>query len=224
MSVDAPDGCPLDEAQQAGFDLRNVTWGYQEIFRERIDALYRQGLLGENNPGVTQRFYEVLAHSDKSTFDSVLKSFLDAIGGENRWLLRLPRLFEHWCTLGLRITAARHFLGMKFFDACGRGELGRTPAELEFVMATVALLLDRQPGLISAFIDGYPVLARDLEADGIREFVFEAITLARRNPETAAKYLAAQLTSSRKAIEQRTRQARLGAMTTSLERLARALA
>ncbi|MFW5803048.1 MAG: nitric oxide reductase activation protein NorD [Verrucomicrobiota bacterium] len=205
------------------FDLRKVTWGYQEIFRSRLEDLYRQGLLGESNPAVTRQFAEVLAHSDKSTFDSVLKSFLDALGGRYRWLLRIPRLFERWCSLGLRLASVRHFLGMKFFDACGEGRLGTEPAEVEFVLDTISLLLERQADLVPAFIDGYPVLAAELDCDGIRAFVFEALEMARRNPETAAKYLAAKLETSRQTIRIKTTQARLERSKPQLERLARAL-
>ncbi len=205
------------------FDLRTVTWGYQEIFRRRLEDLYSQGLLGEANPAVTRQFAEVLAHSDKSTFDSVLKSFLDALGGQYRWLLRIPRLFERWCSLGLRLASVRHFLGMKFFEACGEGRLGTEPAEVEFVLDTISLLLERHPDLVPAFIDGYPVLAAELDCEGIRAFVFEALELARRNPETAAKYLAAKLESSRQTIRIKTTQARLERRKPQLERLARAL-
>lgn len=205
------------------FDLRTVTWGYQEIFRRRIEDLYRQGLLGDNNPAVTRHFAEVLNHSDKSTFDSVLKSFLDALGGRYRWMLRIPRLFERWCALGLRLAGIRHFLGMKFFDACGEGHLGTNPADVEFVMDTISMLLDRNAELVPAFIEGYPVFAEELDADGIREFVFEALDLARRNPETAAKFLAAKLETSRKYIRIKTTQARLDRLKPHLERLTRAL-
>lgn len=205
------------------FDLRQVTWGYQEIFRQRIEGLVRQGLLGESNPAVTQQLADVLAHSDKSTFDSVLKSFLDALGGQYRWLLRIPRLFERWCALGMRMAAVRHFLGMKFFDACGEGRLGTTPGEIEFVMDTLALLLERQPKLVPAFLDGYPALAAELDQDGVREFVFDALDLARRNEETAAKFLAAKLETSREYIRIKTRRARLGTMQADLQRFAQAL-
>lgn len=205
------------------FDLRKVTWGYQEIFRNRLEDLVRQGLLGDVNPAVTRQLAEVLAYSDKSTFDSVLKSFLDALGGRHRWLLRIPRLFERWCSLGLRLASVRHFLGMKFFDACGEGRLGTEPTEVEFVLDTLSLLLERQPDLVPAFIDGYPVLAEELDCEGIRAFVFEALELARRNPETASKYLAAKLETSRQTIRIKTTQARLERSKPQLERLARAL-
>ena len=206
-----------------GFDLRQVTWGYQEIFRRVIQELHTSGLLGPRNRSVTDAFFEVLGRSDKSTLDSVLRSFLEALRGEFRWLMRLPRLFERWARTGLRLAEHRHFLGIRFFEQVGKGALGTTPEELEFVLDVVGLLLEEQAELVGAFLQGYPHLSAQLAPKGIRSFVLEATRLYARNPQTGRAYLACELESATRRVEQMTRQASLSREKDVLERLTQAL-
>ncbi len=205
------------------FDLHSVTWGYQELFRAIIAELAENGLLGPANLEATRAFFEVLNQGDKSTFDSVLKAFLEALRGPYRWLLRLPRLFERWNRTGIRLARQRHFLGMRFFELTGRGALGRSPGELEFVLDMVSLLQEKEPELVAPFLQGFPYLRDHLSPPEIRGFVLDAWRLFYRNPGTARGFLACELSSARHRIQQMSRQARLTDNRDALERLVLAL-
>jgi len=205
------------------FDLRQVTWGYQEIFRQAIAELEADGLVGSGNEEATRLFYEVLGHADKSTFDSVLKSFLDALCSEHRWVMRLPRLFGRWSGVGLRLARRQHFLGRRFFEHAGCGRLGRTPREVELALDLVELLEEREPELVGALLEGFALLTGRLTAGEVRKFVLEAVRLFRQNPKTGRHYLAVDLTSARRRVELMTRQASLTRQRDGLERLARGL-
>lgn len=209
--------------EQVDFDLRQVTWGYQEIFRKVIGELCTAGLLGTDNEQVTREFFEILGRSDKSGFDMVLKSYLGALRGEYRWVMRLPRLFERWSRTGLLLAEDRYFLGARFFEYSGEGRLGESPEELEFVLDLVAQLRGDEPDLLPPLMEGYSYLSENLDEPGIREFVGHARTLQRRNPDSAGRFLAGELKTSHVYVERLSRQANLGEEKPALERLARAL-
>jgi|GEM_PF-1321248 hypothetical protein len=208
---------------EMGFDLSQVTWGYQEVFRRAIRELHANGLLGPKNRAVTDAFFEILGRSDKSTLDSVLRSFLESLRGEFRWLMRLPRLFERWARTGLRLGEHRHFLGMRFFEQVGKGTLGTTPAELEFVLDVVGLLIEENADLVGPFLRGYPYLSSRLSPDGIRSFVLAAVRVCGRDSRAARAYLACELESAIRRIDQLTRQASILREEGALERLVQAL-
>ncbi len=208
---------------RAGFDLRQVTWGYQELFRDIIRELARNGFLSPANDEVTRAFFETLQHGDKSTFDSVLKAFLEALDGDFRWLMRLPRLFERWSKTGLRLARRRHFLGMRFFELTGRGELGQTPGDLEFVLDITGLLLEKEPELVGPFLQGCRFLLQHLGHAEVRRFVLDAWRLFHRNPNTARGFLTCELDSARRRIEEMGRRVDLTHEHDALERLAQAL-
>ena len=208
---------------QMDFDLRQVTWGYQEIFREVIGELCATGLLGADNEHVTREFFEILQRSDKSGFDMVLKSYLGALRSEYRWVMRLPRLFERWSRTGLLLAEDRYFLGARFFEYSGEGRLGDTPGELEFVLDLLAQLRQEQPELLAPLMEGYEYLRENLDPSGIREFLGHALTLHRRNPDSARRFLAGELETSQVYVQRLSRQANLQDEKVSLERLARAL-
>lgn len=227
MRTDAPANGTEDPVSillaERGFDLRQITWGYQGVFRDTIAELARRRLLGAANGEVTRAFFDVLSHADKSTFDSVLRSFLEAIRGEYRWVMRLPRLFERWSKTGIALARHRHFLGMRFFELTGEGRLGKTPEELEFALDLVSLLKEKEIDLVSPLLQGYEYLCRNLGQPEVREFVLESWRLYHRNPQTARGFLTCELRSARLRIEQMTRQADLAANRDALERLAHAL-
>jgi len=217
-------GLDLDRLlEEMGVDLRQVTWGYQELFRSIIARLARQRALGPANREVTAAFAEVLRHSDKSTFDTVVKAFLEALDSPFGWLMRLPRLFERWCKTGLRLARSRHFLGMRFFEASGKGLLGRTPAEIEFVLDMLSLLLEKEPELAGPFMQGYPVLREHLSPEDVRTFVLDVWRLFHQNPATARAFMTCELASARRRIEQLSRQARLSTLQDGLKRILVAL-
>ena len=209
--------------EEAGLDLRQVTWGYQALFRDAISELQRSDLIGGANQRVTSTFFETLKRSNRSAVDSVLKAFLEALKGEYRWLMRLPRLFARWSRTGLALSELRHFLGIKFFELSGQGQLGTTPAEVEFVLDTLDLLRDCENELVGPFMDGYPLLAGCLDAGGMRAFVHESVRLFRRNAQTGRRYLAVELDSARRRLEQMTRHASLSEQREALQRLALAV-
>jgi len=209
--------------EQMGFDLRQVTWGYREIFRQVIVELEQTGLLGLDSGEVTGAFFEVLRRSDQAGLDMVVKAFLEALRGRHRWIMRLPRLFERWGKMGMRLADRRCFLGARFFEYAGQGKLGSTPKEIEFVLDLITLLLQEEPELIAPLMDGYGPLRRRLDPPAVREFLRTALDIHARNPASAAKFLACELESSHTYIERFSRQAGLADSRDALERLARAL-
>ncbi len=208
---------------EMGFDLREVTWGYQEIFREVIGELCSGGLLGEESKEVTRSFFDMLRRSDKSGFDMVLKSYLDALRGQHRWIMRLPRLFDRWTQVGLELAEERYYLGARFFEYCGEGELGESPEELEFVLDLIAQLQTEEADLIPALMEGCTYLRENLHREGIREYIGHALTLYDRNPDSARKFLAGELETSQVYVDRLSRQANLDERKEALERLTQAL-
>ncbi|MCF7853500.1 MAG: hypothetical protein K9N51_01785 [Candidatus Pacebacteria bacterium] len=219
--------CAIEAAdrlmEQKGFDLRNVTWGYQEIFRNAIAELIEAGFLTADNPAVMEVIFDTLSHVDKSIFDSVVKSYLETLRGPHRWIMRLPRLFERWSKAGLEMANIRHFLGIKFFGKAADGKLGSTPEEVELLLDQVSLLADQEPSLLAPLLDGFDYLNHRLDGRELRAFVLDAVQLYQRNPETGKNYLAVNLASARTHIEHVSRQARVSRDKQSLERLLHAL-
>ncbi|MFW6457248.1 MAG: nitric oxide reductase activation protein NorD [Planctomycetota bacterium] len=209
--------------EEMDFDLREVTWGYQEIFREVIAELHGAGLLGEESQRVTEAFFALLKRSDKSGFDMVLKSYLDALRGPHRWIMRLPRLFERWTQMGLQLAQERYYLGARFFEYSGEGCLGESPKELEFVLDLIAQLQEEKADLIPALMEGFQYLNENLHEQAIREYIGHALTLHGRSEESASKFLAGELNTSEVYVERLSRQANLHERKGSLERLSRAL-
>ncbi|MFP4028096.1 MAG: nitric oxide reductase activation protein NorD [Candidatus Brocadiia bacterium] len=205
------------------FDLRDVTWGYQELFREIIVELFEADLLGEANQEVTEDFFEILSHSDKSGFDMVLKSYLAALKGQYRWIMRLPRLFERWSRTGLQLARERYFLGARFFEFSGEGRLGTKPKDVEFALDLIVYLEQEEPELIGPLLEGYEELARELDHDAMRQYIANALTLQRRNPESARRFLAGELDTSRIYIEKLSSQAALSDCKSGMERLGQAV-
>jgi hypothetical protein len=206
-----------------GFDIHQVTWGYQEIFREAIAELIAAGLLGGGNRTVTRRFFELLSRSDKSGFDMVLKSCLSALRGPYRWIMHLPKLFERWSNTGLNLAEQTYFLGSRFFEYSGKGKLGKTPTELEFFLDMISYLQAHQPELVGPLMEGFEWLSEKLDDDTLREFVFHAINMYRRNPGSAKSFLAGELRTSQIYVDRMSSEATLSNCTDSLKRLAQAL-
>ncbi len=205
------------------FDLKQVTWGYQDIFRRIITELYQARLLSTADHAVTRSFFEVLSHVDKSIFDSVIKTYLDALQGDYGWVMRLPRLFERWSQTGLNLAREHSFLGMKFFQHSAEGRLGTRPAEVELLLDLTELVKAEKVELLSSLLDGYAYLNEHLPPDEIREFVLDSISLSWRNMQTAGQYLAVNLTSAHQRIEKMTKQVRVSKKKEVLERLGQSL-
>ena len=72
-----------------GFNLKSVCWGYRDIFRRRIERLFREGLLGEHRREVTETFFEMLLSAGGTIFDDVLQDLIEAINARLRWILAL---------------------------------------------------------------------------------------------------------------------------------------
>ena len=89
-----------------GFSLKSVCWGYREIFREAIEGLFREGLIGPDRRQVTAAVFDLLRRADQSHFDHVLKEFLGALNPRTRWLVELPGLFADVVELGGRLGRA----------------------------------------------------------------------------------------------------------------------
>ena len=104
--------------------LRNMTGiadCYHHQFRQAMDELYRDGILGPQNKAVTESFLGLLDHAGEVRgFDHALKLFFDSLTPENRWILHRPALFREWAGLARRFGAAKTFMGIRFFEIWAR--------------------------------------------------------------------------------------------------------
>ena len=205
-------------AQEHGFGFTQVTWGYQELFREAIDELLDLGIIGRRRPVVTHAVFDTLHRADKSVFDSVIKAYLDALRSSQRWIVRTPQLFERWTRVGMRLGDQTHFLGIRFFQCTAEGTLGKTPKQMDFCIEMLNLIQENQPDLISPFFQGFAYLRDRLEPDDIRKFVLDSLRLYDRNPQTAKNYLAITLDSARKRVEAMSHEARISRDAPSFQR------
>lgn len=205
------------------FDIRKVTWGYQDIFFNIIKKLFDDKVITSPQNTTTKTFFSILNHADKSTFDSVIKSYLEALNSSGRWIIRTPQLFEKWSSTGIMLAEKRYFLGMKFFDTTRTGKLGKTPKDLEFVLSMVHFLTEVSVDMADAFITGFSKMQEYLDHDQIRTFVNDALNIFERSSETARKYLAVELESAQKKIESLTTHVRVRENTERLERFLRGI-
>ena len=49
-----------------GFSLRDVCWGYRDIFAKTIEGLFEEGVLGAEREEASRHFFDLLKNADQS--------------------------------------------------------------------------------------------------------------------------------------------------------------
>ncbi len=208
-----------------GFDLSKVTWGYREIFRNAIDDLLSSGLIGDGNPDSTEIFFRMLKRQNEGAlYDHVLKNFLLGLNGENAWILRIPRLFGDWSSLGAELASHKLHLGMRYFELWGQGAFGDSPEELSYVIAKARFLLDHGHELAFGFISSFSKLRKRLSFVEMDSFVESALVLHGRNPERALEFIGLKTKTSNFYVRMISKESRLAETSARLKLYASAIA
>jgi len=213
----APDG-------SEAFDLRDVSWGYQQIFAEAIDELRREGAIGPQREKATRVFFDMLRRATAGTFDHALKEFLGALNRRTKWILELPGIFEDFCRLGRELSAEKLSRGITFFRLWGEGAFGDSPVQLRALLNHVRTLRTVDAELAQAFLLGYKRLLEHLTAAQIDRFVEQLLAMHHDRPATAVEFAALRLKSAEVYVQHLACGARLEAMRDRLVRLMRAVA
>ncbi len=206
-----------------GFSLSSVCWGYRDIFRKTINRLHDQGYLGPERPEITGRFFELMRCSDKTLFDHVLKSFLEAFGPKISWILDIPAVFEEVIRIGCDLADSKIHYGIYFFRALGEGELGETPKELNRLLEWTTRLRKIDDELAYALLKGYDRLRSRLRPRELDSYIQASISIYRDNARTGIRYLECSLAGNEETLRAYTRECVLDDIHESLERLVFAL-
>jgi hypothetical protein len=207
-----------------GFSLRDVCWGYRDLFARTIERLFDEGLLGAERAETSRQFFALLKQADQSCFDHVLKEFISAINPRTRWILDLPGMFAEIVTLGRELAEVRLHDGVAFFRTWGEGGLGDTPREVRAFVSRFVRLRAVDSDLAMAFLRGYGVLRTRLRGRELDRFLEEGLRLQQRNPSQARAFVQAETRSAETVIRSITRECRLEDVQRELAALLRALA
>jgi hypothetical protein len=206
-----------------GFSLKSVCWGYRDVFRRSIEGLIDEGLLGESNPEVTERFFSLMRLSERNLFDHVLYDFLRSLNHETTWIISLPSIFSAVTEMGCLLAEKRVYYGTTFFRLLGEGGLGRTPEEVSHLMTLLKRV--RKAGDDAAFglLKGYRGLVPRLAAQEIDRYVEEGLRIYAQAPKTGVRFLQGSLQSCETMIQSLSRECVLADVAGRLIRLVRAL-
>lgn len=223
--TDPPDNQPRDEVPERyqGFSLRDVTWGYRDIFGRCIEELFEQGYLGPDRQNVTERFFGLLKRSDQSCFDHVLRQFLLALGPGNRWVMDLPGLFGDLVEIGGSLAEHKLYHGLRFFEALAEGQMGQTPSELRLCLDWIRRLREVDDELAMGFLAGYEMLRERLRPKEIEPYVRAALKIHNRHASSGCAFLRGELKSCETYIQSITQECRLEDVHKPLEALCSAL-
>jgi hypothetical protein len=202
---------PTDRADDRyhGFSLKSVCWGYREIFRQTLDGLFREGVVGPDRREVTATVFGLLKQADRNHFDHVLKEFLGALNPDTRWLVDLPGLFADLVELGSSFAHDKLHYGIRFFETFGAGGFGRTPADVRQLLTHLRRLREIDRELAMAFLSGYRHLVERLDPQELELYIRAGLDIHRRNPASGRAFLAGSLQTSETYIRSLTHECRL---------------
>ena len=206
-----------------GFNLKSVCWGYRDIFRRRIERLFREGLLGEHRREVTETFFEMLRSAGRTIFDDVLKELIEAINERTRWIMDLPGVFEDVTEMGRELARSKPYYGIAFFKIMGQGGFGDTPAQVRHLMTTLRRLRAIDEDLAFSLVKGWRTLVDRMQPDEVDRYVEEGVQIYRRNKDAGCRFMETALKSSESVIRTLTHECRLDDIRDSMERLLKAL-
>ena len=199
-----------DKLLANGFDLKSVTWGYRDRFVELIDQLYRDKLLGEDSPEVTECFFSMMKKVEMNhLFDHLLMRFLEVLKPGANWIMRIPVLFSDWCGLASQMADHNLGYGVKYFDAWENGGFGRTPNDVLYVVGKVRYLNRAGMDIGIAFLESFKELADIFTFREIDVFVEYALKLYHNHPKNAISFLSLKTKTSRCYAESILTEARL---------------
>jgi hypothetical protein len=211
-------------ADEHGFSLKSVTWGYRDLFRQSLESLAADGALDDARAGVAGEIFGLLKEADQSCFDHVLKEFLAALNPANRWLLDLPGVFADVTEMGRLFAASRVYYGIGYFRILGEGGFGETPAQVRNLMRCLRRLREIDEELAFSFLKGYRNLLERLTAEEIDLYINEGLKIFSGNPRAGCAFMEGTVKSSESIIRSLTRECRLDDVQEELTALVRALA
>lgn len=206
-----------------GFSLRQVTWGYRDLFARAIKTLFEQGDLGPHRPEVTEQFFQALRRSDQSGFDHVLYHFLNALNSNNRWLLNLPGMFAETTDTGFALADCKRYYGIRFFETLAAGGLGDSPAEMRRCLDGINRLRTVDVDLAMAYLAGFSRLSQRLRPRELDRYVAVALQIHGNDTAAGCRFLCGELASSEAYIRSFTQECRLADMAAELTALLQAL-
>lgn len=194
LAEDSSGATPLD---YRGFSLKDVCWGYREIFRETIDELYRQGHLGSERRRVTDKFFELLRLTDRGGMDHVVKNFLAALRYGPRWLLDLPQIFADVVDLGRTFSEEQLSYGVKYFAELAAGSFGASPREVHELVRHMCWLRQHEGSdLALALLEGYKYLLSRMDLHELGRYIEVGVDIYRRNSARGCRFLKGALRTS----------------------------
>ncbi len=206
-----------------GFSLRDVCWGYRNIFAQVIEGLFKEGLLGAEHEQSSRHFFDLLKQASQSGFDHVLKEFVSAINPKTRWIMNLPGVFAEVVTLGRKFAEGKLCDGVTFFKIWGEGGFGDTPSEVRALISRILRLREVDNNLAMAFLRGYSTLRKRLRNKEIDLYINEGLRLHHGNPQHAQSFMEGTTKSAENIIRSITRECRLDDIHRELTPLLRAL-
>jgi len=213
----------LMEDHYHGFKLSSVCWGYRDIFAQTLEAMFDQGLIGEERPEVTDAFFALLRCSEQQHFDYVLKEFLAAWNPRTSWLFDLPVLFAEVTQLGREFAQSKLHYGITFFRTLGEGGFGQSPSDVQYLIHALRRLRAVDEDLALAFLTGYKNLRERLTDAQLDIYIVQGIRAYHHNKQTGLKFLMGTLRTSELMLQALTQEACLKDLTHSLTGLLRAL-
>lgn len=192
-----------------GFSLKSVCWGYRDLFRQTIERLFAEGLIGGEKREVTERFFSLLKQADQSCYDHVLKRFLGAINPGTHWIFDLPGSFGDIVETGHLLAAEKPHYGVTFFEVLGNGGLGNTPEQVRHALELTRRLWTIDHDLALAMVRGYQRLLGRLAPREIDLYAEAGIRAFARNRKAGLAFLEGTVESAETYVLSLTREARL---------------
>jgi nitric oxide reductase activation protein len=206
-----------------GFSLRDVGWGYRDIFAKTIERLFDEGLLGPKREETSKHFFDLLKRANQSCFDHVLKEFISAINPHTRWIMDLPGVFAEVVDLGRELAEYKLYCGVTYFKIWGEGGFGDSPREVRTLIGRLLRLREIDADLSVAFLRGYATLRKRLRDNEIDLYINEGLILYHRNRKHGLSFMEAGTKSAENIIRKITRECRLDEIKRELTALLRAL-
>jgi hypothetical protein len=200
---------PFQKANTYDFSLKDVCWGYRDIFDTCIQRLYNDGMLGEHNRTVTTRLFGFLSKADKACYDHVLKEFLCALNPKNYWIMNLPGIFADIVKLGGEFAESKISNAIEYFKILHDNGFGRNPSEVQNCIGFLRQLKNIDDELAIAFLAGYPHLIQRLEPGEIVRYLENGINVYETNSHAGINYMRTSTTSAENTILSLTRECRI---------------
>lgn len=209
--------------EQYDFDLKSVCWGYRDIFRRTINDLLEQGMIGQDNRQVTDKFFETLKTTDQGCFDHVVKDFLAALNPANQWLLSLPSIFSDIVDFGMELAESKLFYGSIYFQTLSAGGFGGNPREVRNLLTQMRRLREVDTDLAISYMKGYSNLTARLSVSETERYIEAGLEIYQRNRDAGLAFMEGSLRSSETYIQSISRECRLNEIEERLKTLLKSL-